>query len=501
MTRTLFMVLACAAAALSSASCGGTDKGNRATGGGDTDSGDTGRGDDTNGSDASGGDANGSDAGGGATSGTGAQPGSGQQFSVDAQGGTFTAEDGFTIDVPPGAVSEDTVITIERIEEAPEGAVGPLYVLGPEGLTFARPITLTLPITVELKAELGENTVLGAYGFTAQQGSDDFAPLERHDVSRDRVVTETDRLSRIYPGMILPTPMASQHRYPSALAADESFLYFASGGTEDVATGDNNDGFIYRVRLGTAEPEAMIPADPDPKALWVDGSHVYWASGGDDDPVIPSALRRVDKATLEVETLAQIGYVVSVIGDASALYFGDGDGENIYTMPLDGGEPVVLASDAGRPAYLAQDAENLYWTGGAATNKVYKVAKSGGEVTVIADDEAEPAGIAVDAEFVYWANAGDGGVFKAPIAGGQKTLVHQGSSMSGLALRGSTLFSTDMRGNRSVNAHDLESNRTVLLAFGQPVPWRVIAPEGQRVFWSNAGDYRYQGQVASYHAP
>ncbi|WP_437586374.1 TolB family protein [Sorangium sp. So ce1000] len=179
----------------------------------------------------------------------------------------------------------------------------------------------------------------------------------------------------------------------------------------------------------------------------------------------------------------------------------DGEGENIYTMPLDGGEPVVLASDAGMPEHLAQDAENLYWTGGAATNKVYKVAKSGGEVTVIADNEAEPAGIAVDAAFVYWANTGDGGVFKAPIAGGQKTLIHQGSSMAGLALRGSTLFSTDMRGNRSVNAHDLESNRTVVLAFGQAVPWRVLAPEGQGVFWSNAGDYRYQGQVASYRAP
>ncbi|AUX29321.1 MULTISPECIES: DUF5050 domain-containing protein [Sorangium] len=474
MTRTLLVVLACAAAALSSASCGGTDKDDRG--------------------------ADGSETGGGDTSGTGAQPGSGQ-FSVDAQGGTFTAEDGFTIEVPSGAVSEETVITVERVEDAPEGAVGPMYVLGPEGQTFDKPITLTLPITIALKAELGEDTVLGAYGFTAQEGSNDFAPLARHDVSKESVVTETDRLSSVYPGMPLPTAMASQHRYPNALAADGSFLYFASGGTEDVATGDNNDGFIYRVKPGTAAAEAMIPADPDPKSLWVNDSHVYWASGGDDDPVIPSAIRRVDKASQEVETLVEVGYVVSVIGDASALYFGDGFGEKIYTMPLDGGEPVVLAEGAGNPEHLAQDAENIYWTGGAATNKVYKVAKSGGEVTVIAENEAEPAGIAVDAEFVYWANVGDGGVFKAPIAGGQKTLVHQGVSMAGLALRGSTLFSTDTGGNRSVNAHDLESDRTVVLALGQPVAWRVLAPEGQGVFWSNAGDYRYQGQVVSYHAP
>ena len=470
MKRASWMVFACAAVALGSASCGGKD-----TGGGDATS----------------------------TSGTGPQPQpeAGSQFSVDAQGGVFTAEDGFKIEVPPGAVSEATVITVDRVDEPRDGAVGPTYVLGPEGRMFDKPITLTLPITVELKAALGENTLLGAYVFAAQEGSDDHAPLERHDVSSDSVVTEADRLSSFYAGMILPTSMASQHRYPSALAADENFLYFASGGTEDAATGDNNDGYIYRAKPGTGEAEAIIPADADPKALWVNDSHVYWASGGDDDPVIPSALRRVDKATLEVETLVEVGYVVSVIGDASALYFGDGSGENLYTIPLDGGEPVVLATDAGAPEHLAQDAENIYWTGGAATNKVYKVAKAGGEVTVIAENEAEPAGIAVDAEFVYWANTGDGGVFKAPIAGGEKTLIHQGGSMAGLALRGSTLFSTDTSGNRSVNAHDLESNRTVVLALGQPVAWRIIAPEGQGVFWSNAGDNRYQGQVVSYTAP
>ncbi|MDQ3399737.1 MAG: hypothetical protein M3470_01900, partial [Chloroflexota bacterium] len=79
---------------------------------------------------------------------------------------------------------------------------------------------------------------------------------------------------------------------------------------------------------------------------------------------------------------------------------------------------------AGTPEHLAQDAENIYWTGGASTNRVYKVAKAGGTATVIAENEAEPAGIAVDAAFVYWANTGDGGVFKAPIAGGEKTLIY-----------------------------------------------------------------------------
>ncbi|WP_437591982.1 DUF5050 domain-containing protein [Sorangium sp. So ce1000] len=459
MKRTSFMVITCVAAGLGSVSCGGADADDDVT--------------------------------------QGTKP----QFSVDAQGGVFTSEDGFKIDVPAGAVRAATDITIERVEDTRDGAVGPMYVLGPEGQTFDKPISLTLPITVELEAELGENTFLDAYAFTAPADSDDFTRLERHDASPAGVVTETPHFSRFQAGMISPTAMASQHAYPMALAADDTYLYFASGGTQDTAPADSNDGFIYRVKPGTSEVEVMTPADPDPKALWVNASYVYWASGGDNDPIIPSAIKRVSKSTLEMETLVEVGYLLSIIGDESSLYFGDGDGHNVYKMPLDGGDPVVLAEGAGMPEHLAQDAENIYWTGAATTNKVYKVAKAGGEVTVIAENEGEPAGIAVDAQFVYWANAGDGGVFKAPIAGGAKTLVYQGGSMAGLALRGTTLFSTDTSRNRSVQAHDLVSGKTTVLALGQHFAWRILAPEGQDVFWTNGGDYRFEGQIVSYAAP
>jgi hypothetical protein len=73
--------------------------------------------------------------------------------------------------------------------------------------------------------------------------------------------------------------------------------------------------------------------------------------------------------------------------------------------------------------------------------------------------------------------------------------------MAGLALRGSTLLSTDMSQNRSVNAHDLMTNKTSVLALDQHFAWRIIAPEGQDVFWINGGDYHFEGQVVAYHAP
>lgn len=423
-----------------------------------------------------------------------------EPFAVDEEGGTFTSKDGLTIEVPPGALSARAQLSIERIEDTRAGALGPMFVLGPEGQTFAKPIKLTLPVTVELEAELADNTFLAAYAYTAPTGSDDFTRLERHDLAPGGLVTETSHFSTFYAGMTPPAPLADLQAYPKAIAVDTDYVYFTSAGTEANSPADLNDGYIFRVKPG-AEPEAMTPADPDPTALYVSDSHVYWASGGDDDPVIASAIKRVDKGTLEVETLVEVGYLVSILGDSSSIYFGDGDGDSIYKMPLDGGQPEVIATEAGFPAHLAQDAQNIYWTGGSATNKVYKVAKSGGEVSVIAENEAAPAGIAVDTGFVYWANTGDGGVYKAPIDGGEKTLIYQGGSMVGLAIRGSTLFSTDVSLNRSVQAHDLTNNTTTVLALDQHYVWRIVAPEGQDVFWSNAGDNRFEGQIMSLAAP
>ncbi|HEX4381790.1 MAG TPA: hypothetical protein VH083_02530 [Myxococcales bacterium] len=63
-----------------------------------------------------------------------------------ASGGTISLDGGATLEVPPGAVSADTTITIARSSETPpDGALSPIFVFGPEGATFAAPITVTIP--------------------------------------------------------------------------------------------------------------------------------------------------------------------------------------------------------------------------------------------------------------------------------------------------------------------------------------------------------------------
>jgi hypothetical protein len=68
---------------------------------------------------------------------------------VGAAGGTVHG-DGVTLTIPPGAVSDDVTITISRSSETvPSGFVGSssVFVFGPDGLLFARPVTVQIPFT------------------------------------------------------------------------------------------------------------------------------------------------------------------------------------------------------------------------------------------------------------------------------------------------------------------------------------------------------------------
>lgn len=436
----------------------------------------------------------GGDAASGGTGGT-----TGEGFTVDAEGASFTTEDGFTIEIPAGAVRESTVITVERTEELREDAIGTVYRLGPDGQQFDEPVRIELPIAVELEAPLAEDAFFDASVFTAPGGTEDYERLEKAEVGATHVVSETTHFSNFYVGLTTPTVMTKDHFYPTAIASDNVHVFFTSGGTQANAPADSNDGFVYKVKIGEKTATTMGGKVADPRALWVDGTHVYFASGGDKDPVIKSSIRRIHKTTGQAQTLYEGGYLVGLIGDATHVYFGDAEGQKILKLPLAGGTATVLATAAGTPEYLALDAGNVYWTGGKATNKVYKVAKAGGTVKVLAATESEPTGIAVNAAHVYWASTGDGGLYRVPLAGGAKTKVFQGGSLAGLALRGNILFSTDTGHNRCVNAHNLSTGRTTVLALNQRFAMGVAAPSpGKDVFWVNGGDYDFEGSIVAY---
>lgn len=93
---------------------------------------------------------------------------------VGPTGGTFTFEDeAVTLTVPAGALSTPTVVTVTRvptpISTAPTGwqRVGPVYALGPAGVSFTQPVTVTLKYDA---ADLPAFTMTGDIGVLEWSG-------------------------------------------------------------------------------------------------------------------------------------------------------------------------------------------------------------------------------------------------------------------------------------------------------------------------------------------
>jgi hypothetical protein len=88
--------------------------------------------------------------------------GGGAAATIDAaSGGSVSSDDGrLTLQVPPGALVDDTRISIETLEgdDLPEGAEGDAaYRLEPNGLSFSAPVTATLRVDLEALATRAED--------------------------------------------------------------------------------------------------------------------------------------------------------------------------------------------------------------------------------------------------------------------------------------------------------------------------------------------------------
>ncbi len=73
-----------------------------------------------------------------------------ESWNVGADGGTREWSEGVTTVVPAGALTENATITVQDGDtDLPEGftAFGPLFLFGPAGLTFQKPVEVTLPVT------------------------------------------------------------------------------------------------------------------------------------------------------------------------------------------------------------------------------------------------------------------------------------------------------------------------------------------------------------------
>ncbi len=149
---------------------------------------------------------------------------------IGPSGGTVTTGNGTTVEIPLGAVDASTTITVSESETpAPEGAVSPLIDFGPDGIVFAHPVKVTIPLT----RSTGKLTTF----WTKHDGSGTFEPVGGTIVGDSMVVEVT--------------------HFSSAYVADDPGLRSING-TETVTWVAPNNIVIRRNDLTTLPVEALV---------------------------------------------------------------------------------------------------------------------------------------------------------------------------------------------------------------------------------------------------
>jgi hypothetical protein len=185
--------------------------------------------------------------------------------SIGDNGGTIALGDGTSIDVPSGALSENQQISVTEDDSAPAlssaQAVGKNYLFGPEGLQFAKPVSITLAF--DPSQVLGSNTVVV---FTAAKGSSDYTALETTQVDGSHVTAQTSHFSNFVAGiwgngnpvdasvadLVSPSDLSSKDGPICTVICNSMATTFdggSSSGTRCTCT-SNCAGSIYMINCG-----------------------------------------------------------------------------------------------------------------------------------------------------------------------------------------------------------------------------------------------------------
>lgn len=113
---------------------------------------------------------------------------------VPTTGARLTSADGrLTVDVPADALAAPQTLTLQPIGNEAPGGVGVAYRLGPEGTTFAKPVTLTFTYS---DAELVGSTATGlGIGYQDAQGQWNAIKAATHDPTTKTISVVTTHFS------------------------------------------------------------------------------------------------------------------------------------------------------------------------------------------------------------------------------------------------------------------------------------------------------------------
>lgn len=131
---------------------------------------------------------------------------------IGPEGGTAASSDGrLMLDIPPGALEEETEITVERIENNNETGTVLAFDLQPEGLNFLLPVGITALIDIDNPTENEFNFPLITTIQLLSEGILEIIEIDEQNTNFDtKIVTvtaEIEHFSNLFIGHLLPDPM------------------------------------------------------------------------------------------------------------------------------------------------------------------------------------------------------------------------------------------------------------------------------------------------------
>jgi ZU5 domain len=202
---------------------------------------------------------------------------------LDTQAGTLEAPDGAKLSVPFGALDGPTSITIESTTQPPPNgitALSPVYSFKPEGLLFARPVEVTLPLPA------GVTTGTVYWSRLDGSGSDPIGGTVDSAAHTITVTTAHFSLAVIGPASTTRTVSGlGKKTYISATSRLSQPIDFGSQGVEALVK--NGSGAVVPIAgvagTGAAAGTFTIPGVPDGEYILHSGTQYLVTSSNTPD--------------------------------------------------------------------------------------------------------------------------------------------------------------------------------------------------------------------------
>lgn len=216
-------------------------------------------------------------------------------------------------------------------------------------------------------------------------------------------------------------PLTERLDHPNALASDEKFVYFITGGT--VASQQEGTNNVMKMPIEGGALTILFRGGeiiPDSHDLALDETHVYFSANG---------LRRVPKNGGAATLLTKAFTAIEIVVDKENVYWMPYVGEGmppapLYSVAKTGGEPKTLTDPRPSANGLCIDDQFVYWI---QTDGIYKTGKQGGGS--IEKVYSMPAGSEIlsdlksDADSFYFMQVQSKQLMKLPKTGGEPKLL------------------------------------------------------------------------------